>query len=235
MRACISKYFRQKNTSAFVVGCWVFLLIFSVVFSVEVQAQVQQKDDLPSPKGAFFRSLVVPGWGHYYAENDNWNRGKYHLAGEVVLVLSYFGLDARANYLEQDYFTFAEARANTDLSGKSRDFIIAVGNYDNLAAYNDAQLRTRNWDQVFPESSEYQWNWESTQHRFQYQDARERVERNRSQLPTLVALMVANRLVSGISAFIHARDLVDNTPEASFSYVNTFGEPGITANLRFNF
>jgi hypothetical protein len=235
MKACISKYFRRTNTSAFVVGCWIFLLIFTVLFSPQTQAQAQQKEDLPSPKRAFFRSLVVPGWGHYYTENDNWNRGKYHLAGEVVLVLSYFGLNARANYLEQDYYTFAKARANTDLSGKSRNYIIAVGNYDNLAAYNDAQLRTRNWDQVFPETAEYQWNWESTQQRFQYQDARERVERNRSQLPTLVALMVANRLVSGISAFIHARDLAENVPEASFSYVNTFGQPGITANIRFNF
>lgn len=219
------------------VGCCIFLLMATVLFSpiVEAQAQSQQKEELPTPRGAFLRSLVVPGWGHYYADHDNWNRGKYHLAGEVVLVLSYFGLNARADYLEQDYYTFARAKANTDLSNKSREYIIAVGNYDNLAAYNDAQLRTRNWDQVYPNTTEFNWNWQSSELRFQYQDARERVERNRSQLPTLVALMVANRLISGLSAFIHARDLNANIPEASFSYQNTFGEPGVMANLRFNF
>lgn len=219
----------------FGVGCSVFLLFFVTFFSSTAEAQIQEKEDLPSPRGAFLRSLVVPGWGHYYAEKDNWNRGKYHLAGEVVLVLSYFGLNARANYLENDYYTFAASKANTNLSGKSRAYIIAVGNYDNLAAYNDAQLRTRNWDQVFPSTQEFNWNWESSDLRFQYQDVRERVERNRSQLPTLVTLMVVNRLVSGISAFIHARDLAENIPEASFTYVNTFGQPGVTANLRFNF
>lgn len=234
MKACMNKRSGSKNASAFVVGCSIFLLLFTILFSSSVEAQVQ-KEDLPSPRGAFLRSLVVPGWGHYYADNDNWNRGKYHLAGEAVLVLSYFGLNARANYLEQDYYTFAQAKANANLSGKSRDYIIAVGNYDNLAAYNDAQLRTRNWDQVFPDTPANQWSWESTEQRFQYQDARERVERNRSQLPTLVALMVANRMVSAISAFIHARDLAENVPEASFTYVDTFGQPAITANLRFNF
>jgi hypothetical protein len=225
----------KKITSSLNVRCSVFIILFAVLFSPSIEAQVQQKEDSPSPRGAFLRSLVVPGWGHYYAENDNWNRGKYHLAGEVVLVLSYFGLDARANYLENDYYTFASAKANTNLEGKSRQFILAVGNYNNLAAYNDAQLRTRNWDQVFPETQEFNWNWESSELRFQYQDARERVERSRSQLPTLVALMVVNRLVSGLSAFIHARDLSQNIPEASFTYVNTFGQPGVTANLRFNF
>ena len=228
----------KKLTSRLVIGCSLFfilLILLNLLFFSEASAQTAQKEDLPSPRGAFLRSLVVPGWGHYYADNDNWNRGKYHLAGEVVLVLSYFGLNARANYLEQDYYTFARAKANTNLSNKSREYIIAVGNYDNLNAYNDAQLRTRNWDQVFPTTAEYNWNWQSSELRFQYQDARERVERNRSQLPTLVALMVANRLVSGLSAFIHARDLAANVPEASFTYVNTLGKPGVTANLRFNF
>ncbi|MEQ8523096.1 hypothetical protein [Gracilimonas sp.] len=221
--------------STFKVEYSIFIILFALLFSTGTDIRAQQKEDLPSPRGAFLRSLAVPGWGHYYADNDNWNRGKYHLAGEVVLVLSYFGLNARANYLEQDYYTFAQAKASTNLSGKSRDYIIAVGNYDNLSAYNDAQLRTRNWDQVIPDTPANQWSWESTAQRFQYQDARERVERNRSQLPTLVALMVANRMVSGISAFIHARDLAENVPEASFTYVDTFGQPAITANLRFNF
>jgi hypothetical protein len=235
MKFFIEDKSRSKKTSMFGVGCSILLMLFVTVFSSSVEAQVKDNEDLPSPRGAFLRSLAVPGWGHYYAENDNWNRGKYHLAGEVVLVLSYFGLNARADYLENDYYTFAGAKANTNLSGKSREYIIAVGNYDNLTSYNDAQLRTRNWDQVFPETQEFNWNWESSDFRFQYQDARERVERNRSQLPTLVALMVVNRLVSGISAFVHARDLAVNIPETSFTYINTFGQPGVTANLRFNF
>jgi hypothetical protein len=151
------------------------------------------------------------------------------------MILSYLGLDARANYLENDFYTFAGANANTTLSGKSREYIIAIGNYDDLESYNDAQLRTRNWNQVFPETAEFNWKWESSELRFQYQDARARVERNRSQLPTIAALMVVNRLVSGLSAFVHARNLTQNMPEASFTYIDTYGQSGIMANLRFEF
>ncbi|MEX0843757.1 MAG: hypothetical protein WD022_00675 [Balneolaceae bacterium] len=231
------KYITPKKPihSMFNIECSIFIILFAVLFSYKAEAQVQQKEDLPSPRGAFLRSLAVPGWGHYYADNENWNRGKYHLAGEVVLVLSYFGLDARANYLENDYTTLALSKAGADFSGKSRDYKIAVGNYDDLAAYNDAQERSRNWHRIYPTTAEYNWNWENRDFRSQYQDARERVDKNRSQLPSLVALMVANRLVSGLNAFVQARNQWENVPEANFSYINEFGEPGITANLRFNF
>lgn len=211
------------------------LFFLMLLFPLISYAQVQPEDELPSPRGAFLRSLVVPGWGHYYADNDNWNRGKYHLATDAVLILTYLGLNKRANYLENDFYTLAKSKSGATLDGKSREYQIAVGNYDNLKAYNDAQLQLRNWNQVYPETGEYSWNWESRDLRSQYQSAREGVDKNRGQLPTLVALMVANRVISGISAFVHARNLLDNAPEASFSYLNEYGEQGIMANLRFNF
>ncbi len=146
--------------SIFKVEYSLFIILFALIFSTAGEVQAQQKEDLPSPHGAFFRSLVVPGWGHYYADSDNWNRGKYHLAGEAVLLLSYFGLNTRANYLENDFKTLAMSKAGTDLSGKSREYRIGIGNFDNLAEYNEAQLQTRNWDRLFPETPEYEWNWE---------------------------------------------------------------------------
>lgn len=233
--------FLKKITSALDVGCWMldvqkFLVLALILFFPVIGfAQTQEDESKPTARGAFWRSMAVPGWGHYYADNDNWTRGQYHLAGEVVLVLSYLGLDARANQLENDYTTLALSKAGTDLSGKNRNYRLAIGSFDNLEAYNQQQLRTRNWDLLFPETPEYQWNWNSRDSRLQYQDARERVDRNRSQLPTLIALMVTNRLVSGLSAYIRARDKWENIPDASFSYINEFGQPGVTANLKFSF
>lgn len=230
-----SYLFDTRIKSLFNIECSIFIILFALIFGSTVEVQAQQKEDLPSPRGAFLRSLVMPGWGHHYADNTDWNRGKYHLAGEAVMVLTYFGLDTRANTLENDFYTLAQSNAGTDLSNKSRNYLIAIGNYDNLEEYNQAQLRTRNWNRVYPDSPEFRWQWENSEMRNQYQDARERVDRNRSQLPTLLSLMVVNRLVSGISAFVKARDIGENIPEASFSYVNQFGQQGVTANLRFNF
>jgi|AntRauTorckE6833_2_1112554.scaffolds.fasta_scaffold28927_2 hypothetical protein len=233
--------FSNRITSRSEAGYSIFavhkllVLILILLFPTIGFAQTQGDESTPSARGAFWRSMAVPGWGHHYVDSDNWTRGQYHLAGEVVLVLSYFGLDARANQLENDYTTLALSKAGADLSGKNRNYRIAIGSFDNLEAYNKQQLRTRNWDILFPETPEYQWDWDSRESRIQYQDARERVDRNRSQLPTLIALMVTNRLVSGLSAYIRARDKWENVPEASFSYINEFGEPGVTANLRFSF
>ena len=47
--------------------------------------------------------------------------------------------------------------------------------------------------------------------------------------------MVANRIFSGINAFTQAREASSRLPEASVSYLNEFGERGVTARLKFNF
>lgn len=212
------------------------LLVIMILAPFCLQAQnFEPITELPSPKSAFLKSLVLPGWGHHYVDKSNWTRGQFHLAAETVMILSYVGLTVRGNYLENELETFASSKAHIDLSSKDREFQLAVANFDNLDEYNDFQLRTRNWDNLLTDIPENQWNWNEDTNRFQYQYMRERVDRNESQLPTILTLMVANRLVSGLSAYNRARGLIKNAPEASFSYLNEFGEPGVTARLRFAF
>tara|TARA_R110000868_G_scaffold378658_3_gene644150 strand:- start:2602 stop:3327 length:726 start_codon:yes stop_codon:yes gene_type:complete len=230
-----SKAIVSQMTSLFFIPCSIFVLFFAVLFSSSVQAQFQQKTELPSPRGAFLRSLVVPGWGHHYVDKTNWTRGQYHLAADVVMVLSLTGLKVRSNNLQSELETFALSKAKANLSGRDREFQLAVANYDNLEAYNDYQLRSRNWDNLFPENSANQWNWDDETNRFQFQNMRERADKNDNQLPTIITLMVANRVISGLSAYTRARRIWENAPEASISYLNEYGQPGFTAQVRFEF
>ena len=46
--------------------------------------------------------------------------------------------------------------------------------------------------------------------------------------------MVANRVISGIGAFVKARNVNLKVPEVRFSHLNEFGELGFTASLRFS-
>lgn len=213
------------------------LMMVSLMFfpSVEVKAQLQQKVELPSPRGAFLRSLALPGWGHHYIDKTNWKRGQYHLAADVVMILSYAGLTVRGNHLQNELETFAQSRANTDLSTRNREFALAVSGYDNLSEYNDYQLRSRNWDNLLPDTQENQWDWDENASRLRFQDMRERADRNDNQLPTIITLMVLNRVTSGLNAFTKARNMSKNIPEASFSYLNEFGQSGVTARLSFDF
>ncbi len=200
--------------------------------------QEEQSDnfkDLPSPRKALLLSFVVPGLGHHYVDNENWTRGKIHLGSEIALLAGYFGLSARANRLENNLNTLATSKAGVSLSGKDRGFELAIANYDNLEEYNDYQLRTRRWQNILPNTPENRWNWESDNDRFEFQNTRDRIANSENQLPTLLTLMVANRIFSGINAFTQAREASSKMPEASVNYLNEFGERGITARLKFNF
>ena len=218
------------------IGIRISIFVFIAVLLSPNSGNAQETDTpLPSPRGAFLRSLVMPGWGHYYVDNTNWKRGQYHLAADVAMILGYTGISIRNNRLEDNLITFARSNANINLNGRSREIYLAIAEFDNLDAYNDYQLISRNWNDLLPESTENQWNWHNDDDRFEYQDMRQRIDDNENQLPALVTLMVMNRLVSGISAFVQARNKAEMMPEASFSYLNDFGEPGLTAHLRFNF
>lgn len=207
----------------------ILMMLASTVSAQELNYDVEEK----SPRGAFLRSLVMPGWGHHYIDKSDWKRGQYHMAADAVMILTYAGIRVRNVQLENDLETFALANAGIDLSNRNRDLFLAIANFDNLSEYNDFQLRSRNWDDLLDDTPENRWNWVNDNDRFRYQDKRERIDRNSNQLPALITLMVANRVISGISAFTRARNKNLQLPEARFSYINEFGEPGFTASLRF--
>ena len=161
----------------------------------------------PSPGRAFARSLVVPGWGHYYSGGDHGRIGRWFLASEAILVVSVFSLSRHAAVLDQNARTLARAYAGVDVSRHGRAFELAVGNHPSRAVYDDVLERSRSWDLLdrFPQEPSYNWEWRSEEDRVAYRDMRSRRDHLRQQLPALGALMVANRLVSAIGAYNRAR------------------------------
>src|SRR5690554_4672041 len=61
------------------------------------------KAQSPEPRGAFLRSLALPGWGHYYADNENWNRGKVHLSADILLMAGFAGSAFQEKNLYEKY------------------------------------------------------------------------------------------------------------------------------------
>lgn len=236
LSSCFTSNVRSILKWVLVIPCW--LLVAESVFAQNIsfeQPESGSSEKLPNPKVALLISFVAPGLGHHYVDSDNWTRGKIHLATDVALIAGYFGLSARANRLNGNLNTLALSKAGVSLSNRGREFELAVSNYDNLAEYNDFQLRTRRWQNILPDTPENNWNWESEEARSEFQDTRDRISNSENQLPTLLTLMVANRIFSGINAFTRARDMAIQLPETSFSYLNEFGQPGVTAHLRFSF
>lgn len=204
--------------------------VLALLLSTPLIAQHQ-----PDPRGSFLRSLAIPGWGHYYNDSDNWSRGKFHLGADVVMIGTYFGLSARASNLEGQYETFAKLNAGVNISGKSRRFELALGQYNSLEEYNDFQLRSRNWDQLLPDTQENSWQWESDDARNRYSDLRETSDRARNQLPAIAGLMVVNRVLSAISSYRRARDMSTGPNLTLLPAYSGERQSGVIANLSFRF
>jgi hypothetical protein len=215
---------------ALVIQAFILAGIFSVIIVSPLSAQ-----NNPDPRGSFLRSLAIPGWGHYYNDSDNWTRGKVHLGADVVMIGAYFGLNARASNLEDQFETFAQLNAGVSLSGKSRRFQLALGQYNSLEEYNDFQLRSRKWDQLLPDTQENRWQWESDDAREEYADLRETSDRARNQLPAIAGLMVVNRVLSAISAYRRARNMYSGPELSLLPAYDGNTQSGVVANLSFRF
>jgi hypothetical protein len=209
------------------------LIILFLVFTVEVVSQ--PAEDTPNPKIAFLKSLAVPGWGHHYVDNNKWQRGQYHLAADAVLILSYVGFSIHSSNIQQNWYSYGRQQAGVPIEGRSRQFQLAVGDFNSLQAYNDYQSRSRNWDQLYEDTPENRWQWSSSEDRMQYRNLRSRFERIDQQLPALLGLMVVNRIISGISAYNRAQKKKQSNLNTAMFLSPYRDTGGVMANIRFEF
>src|SRR5690625_2384102 len=80
----------------------------------------------PLPAGAFLRSLAAPGWGHYYADQQDWNRGKIHMTAEILLITGVAAYVVQERKLRIVYHTLASLRAGGVFRCRIRHFHIDV-------------------------------------------------------------------------------------------------------------
>ena len=220
----------------------VFTLLLLAGLTISANPAVAQIDTdlnienelLPEPSGAFWRSLVLPGWGHRYVDKNSWKRGQWHLGSDILLVLTYVGLRVRANNIEDEVFTFARNFSGTDIKGRERLFVLAVQQFDDLQSYNDFQARSRQFDDIFPNTPEFQWEWQSTELRQDFRNLRDKEDRIENQLPAVIGLMLVNRVVSALSASNKAKEKIQNLPEFTLSKP-TFAPNAYQATIRFGF
>lgn len=212
-----------------------YAVLFLMFFLLPVCGLAQSFDQTsPSPRQALFRSFIVPGLGHQYIDNSDWNRGKIHMAADAGAILALVGIRVHVNQLNRNLHTLARSRAGTSLDGKGRAYEIALSNFNSLQEYNDFQLRSRNWNKLIADTPENRWEWESEEDRLRFSETRSKISKSDNQIPVLVTFLIANRVFSGINAFKKARD-IRNLPDMRVSYLNEFGQPGFTGYLRFDF
>jgi hypothetical protein len=143
-------------------------------------------------------SLLLPGMGELYA--DGFASGKYFLAGEAALWLTYVVFDTYGNSLRDDARAYAAAHAGVNPSGKNDQFYVDIGNFLTLADYNEKKLRDRSLDAVYTPDSGFDWQWESDAARSLYRSQRISSENIYNDRKYVIAAVIVNHVLSAINA-----------------------------------
>lgn len=151
---------------------------------------------------AFGLSMLLPGLGHRYVNQNNWTGwARTYTAADVGLWLSLIGGEWRRDDLVQSYTTLASGSANALVDGKDRTFFLNLASFESSDVYRETMLRNRSWDLIgYVDDPAFYWEWESQESFNRYRDLRDDAESLRRRRSILIASLVANRLISGAIA-----------------------------------
>jgi len=142
-------------------------------------------------------SLVLPGMGEWYA--GNFEAGRYFLAADGSIWLTFAAFRLRGDWLRSDARSFGSQHAGIDFSGKDDQFLVNVGNYNSVEDYNQARLRERQFDQLY-RSPRDSWRWSTEEDRLRFRAMRISSDRMYENAKFAVGALVINRLISAFSA-----------------------------------
>jgi hypothetical protein len=151
--------------------------------------------------------------GELYA--GDFSSGKYFLVSEGLLWLTYAAFEIYGNSVRDDARLYAVSNAGVSPAGKNDQFYVDVGNFLNVADYNDKKLRDRTPSLVYDPAAGYGWQWGSDSQRLTFRDLRVHSENMFNNQKFVAAAILINHVASAINAaraaIVHnaaARDLL---------------------------
>lgn len=152
-----------------------------------------------SARGAFWRSLLVPGWGQRYAGKPV-SAGRF-LAAELVLWGGYLGCHRLAEVREDNYRAYAAEHAGARPKGKDSRFLDDLGFYGSTVEHNlYARLSEGPAPDLYPDGPEFYWEWDTQAARLRYRDLRASGENARRGIVYAGGLVAVNHLVAAVHA-----------------------------------
>lgn len=170
-------------------------------------------DGAPTMTRAILYSLVLPGWGDYYAGRRD--RARYFFIAEGAIWTSFAVFRIQANRDEDAYRNFAVQFAGVTSTDHSDDFYAELRQWNTSDEY-EAFIKSDGRFYIYPDVgsealdayylenrlSDFEpWQWESFDRRLQYAELRSasKAEYRRSHYSVFAAAV--NRLVSAVFAY----------------------------------
>jgi hypothetical protein len=157
-----------------------------------------------SAAGAFWRSLLIPGWGQWYAGRPS--SGARFAAAELALWGGYVACQRLEGRRRDNYRAYAAEHARARLEGKDRQFVDDVGFYQSWLEHNQ-QARFEDGPEafVYPDGPEFFWEWDQDPSRLQFRDMHNAAESAGRQAVYATGLVIVNHLIAAVHASRSAR------------------------------
>ena len=141
-------------------------------------------------------SLIIPGAGQWSMGYKG--RAKFFMGAEFLLWVGYFGTNAYANVIQDNYQSYAAVHAGSSSLNKDEQYWIDIGSSDNIYAFNEQRLRDRNKKALYSENAANYWQWETKESRKYYNNLRVQEHDWERRATFIVGAFVLNRVVSAI-------------------------------------
>ena len=173
-----------------VIGASVWTLLLSILLA-PIQSEARP--------GAFWRSLLIPGWGQ--RQFDLGNSATRFAAAEVGLWAAYFGLEHVESIRSDTYRTYASSHSGASTDGKDKQFFDDLGFYDSREQHNRlARIDDGPEAELYPATAGFSWQWDDHSSRERYRELRNSAANVDRQALFVGGLILANHLVSAIHA-----------------------------------
>lgn len=183
-----------------------------------------------SAKRAIAYSLVLPGWGDYYAGQRG--RANMFFLAEAAIWTSFAVFRVQGSQREDAYEEFAVRFAHVQNTEHSDDFYATLREHESDAAY-EASLKEEGRFELFPNVgydalenyyleervADFEpWQWDSLERRVQYSEMRSSSKTSYRRSEYMIAIAAANRVVSAIFAYsaVRAANRVENTQSGRY-------------------
>ncbi len=148
-------------------------------------------------QGAFWRSLLVPGWGQQYARGG----GGGFLAAELVLWGGYWGFEWLGQVRRDRYEAYAAERAQARPEGKRDEYFDDLGFYASRLQHNQfARYEDGPDAELYSVAADFFWEWDRDESRQHYRQLRNASQHAQRQALYMTGLVVVNHLVAAIHA-----------------------------------
>lgn len=177
-------------------------------------------------------SVLMPGAGQYYTES----KGKMMFFGgaEALIWSNFIGFRLYGKWKKEDYISMAARHAGVDVRNKSDSYFETLTYYDNINIYNQLELLyERSEAELFPNTPEYYWNWDSDGNRVLYRKLRNDSKTAIRRSLLFLGAALVNRVISGIDAYRSAgpfnrrKEFSDNGWRVYYSAAGLFEENNI--------